>query len=177
MKKLFILAMFFGLTTYTSANAEVMKATSVDGVSTKNPKEIINVKLVRDFNLDGDIQLKKDYILTGKMLDVTEPGKWHQNASFTFIPTSYTDSEGHEYKIDKEIKATYRQKMKPDYEHSEISVGGLMFSPSYINNAKRMADGETKEVFDEYCDRSTPWGKGTQIDIKPNEVLYFNFPD
>lgn len=176
MKKIFILAMLLGLTMYSQANAEVMKATSVDGVSTKNPKEIINVKLVRDFDLDGT-QLKKDYILTGKMQDITQPGKWHKNASFTFIPTSYTDTEGKTHAIKEEIKATYRQKMKPDYKHSEISVGGLMFSPSYIENTKRMAEGETKEVFEEYCDRSTPWGKGTQIDIKPNEVLYFNFPD
>ena len=166
-----------GLTMYISANAEVMKATSVDGVSTKNPKEIINVKMVRDFNLDNDITLKKGYILTGKMQDIVNPDKWHHNASFTFIPTSYTDMEGNEYHITKEIKATYRQKIKPVSKEWGVGVGDLYFSPSYITNAKRMANGETKEVFDEFCDKTTPWGKGTQIDIKPNEVLYFNFPD
>ena len=178
MKKISIIAIFLCLTMYMSANAEVMKAISVDGVSTKNPKEFINIKLVRNFNLDNEITLKKGYILTGKMLDIESPGKWHHNASFTFIPTSYTDTEGNEFAIEKEIRATYRQKIKPAYQQSEIGLpGGFYFSPSYITNAKRMANGETKEVFDEYCDRSTPWGKGTQVNIKPNEVLYFNFPD
>ena len=34
-----------------------------------------------------------------------------------------------------------------------------------------------KEVWDEYSNRTTPWGKGTQIDIKANETIYFNFPN
>lgn len=158
-------------------SAQVLKAKAIDEISTSSPKEFISVKLSREFVLDNETTLKKNYILTGKMLDVTEPEKWHHNASFTFIPTSYTDLDGKEHVISKEIKATYRQKMKPDYKHSEITLGPWLFSPSYIDNTKRMLHGETKEVWDEYANRSTPWGKGVQIDIKPNETLYFNFPD
>ena len=154
-----------------------MKAKAIDQISTTSPKDNISVKLSRDFALDNDIQLKENYILTGKMLDVTEPGKWHQNASFTFIPTSYIDTVGTRHEITKEIRGTYRQKLKPDMEHSEITVGSMMFSPSYVKDAKMIAHGESKEVWDDYCDRSTPWGKGTQIDIKPNETIYFNFSD
>ena len=177
MKKniLFILAL--SLVICIPVKAEVLKATAVDEISTTSPKEFISVKLSKDFVLDNDIKLKKNYILTGKMLDISEPGKWHHNASFTFIPTAYTDTEGNKHEITKEIRATYRQKIKPDYEHSEISVGGLMFSPAYIGDTKKIVQGESKEVFDDYCNRTTPWGKGTQIDIKPDETIYFNFPD
>ena len=121
--------------------------------------------------------MKKGYVLSGKMLNITEPEKWHKNASFTFIPTSYTDLDGNSHKIDKEIKTTYRQKMKPDYKHSEITAGPWMFSPAYIDDAKKLMNGETKEVWEDYSNRSTPWGKGVQIDIKPNETIYFNIPD
>ena len=160
-----------------SSNAEVLKAKAVNEISTKSPKEVISVKLVRDFVLDNETTLKKDYILTGKMLDITSPDKWHQNASFTFIPTSYKDTDGNEYEIKKEIKATYRQKIKPISKEWGVGVGDFYFSPSYIDSAKRIAKGEGKEVFDEYCDKTTPWGKGVQIDIKPDETIYFNFPD
>lgn len=172
-----IIFMAFCLLLNVSANAEVMKAKAVEEISTTAPRDIISVVLVRDFVLDSETTLKKDYILTGKMLDIKKPDKWHQNATFTFIPTSYTDLNGTKHEITKEIKATYRQKMKPDLKHSEITVGNAMFSPAYIDDAKKIAKGEGKEVFDDYCDRTTPWGKGVEIDIKPDEVLYFNFPD
>ena len=178
MKKyvlLFTALLLFGVS--LPAKAEVMKAKAIDEISTSSPKEIISVKLSKKFVLDDEITLKKGYILTGKMLNIKNPEKWHHNATFTFIPTSYTDTEGQEHKIEKEIKATYRQKMKPDYKHSEITLGPIMFAPSYIDNTKRMFNGETKEVWDEYANRSTPWGKGVDIDIKPNETIYFNFPE
>ena len=177
MKKNILLILLLGLVICIPAKADVMKAKAVDEISTTSPKEFIRVKLSRDFVLDNEIELKKDYILTGKMLNVNEPGKWHQNASFTFIPTSYMDNEGNTHEITKEIRATYRQKMKPDLKHSEITVGSMMFSPAYVDDAKKIMHGESKEVFDDYCDRTTPWGKGTQIDIEPDETIYFNFPD
>lgn len=177
MKKCVLFAVLVSVGLFIPAQAAVLKGKAIDEISTSAPKDIINITVSKKIALDEDIILKKGYVLTGKMLNITEPGQWHHNASFTFIPTSYTDLEGTNHKITKEIKTTYRQKMKPDYKHSEISVGNLMFSPSYIDNTKRMVHGETKEVWDEYANRSTPWGKGVQIDIKPNETIYFNVPD
>ncbi len=175
MKKYLFTVLILSL--FIPVQAEVMKAKAVQEISTTSPREVISVTLSRDFLLDNQTELKKGYVLTGKMLDIKNPSQWHQNATFTFIPTSYRDLNGQEHEIAKEIKATYRQKMKPDYKHSEITIGNFMFSPSYIDNTKRMLNGETKEVWDEYYNRSTPWGKGDQIDIKPNETIYFNFPD
>lgn len=175
MKRNIIFTLVLCLSICIPVKAEIMKAKAVCEISTSNPKEYISVKLTRDFVLDDEIILKKKYILTGKMLNISEPGKWHQNASFTFIPTSYTDLYGNNHEITKEIKATYRQKMKPDLKHSEITAGPFMFSPAYIDDTKKIIHGEAKEVWDDYSNRSTPWGKGTQIDIKPNETIYFNF--
>lgn len=177
MKKIILLATIFCITGCLSSQAKVLKGKAIEEISTAAPKENISITVTKTVDLDDDITLKKGYILTGKMLDIVEPKQWHHNASFTFIPTSYTDTNGEKHNIEKEIKATYRQKMKPDYKHSEITLGPLMFSPSYIDNTKRIFNGETKEVWDEYANRSTPWGKGTQIDIKPQETIYFNLPD
>lgn len=177
MKNFGILTIIISLSMISSVQASVLKGRAVEEISTTKPKDTISVKVSRNFSLNDNIILKKNYILTGKMQNITEPGQWHQNASFTFIPLSYTDLNGDKHLIEEEIKATYRQKMKPDYKHSEITVGNLMFSPAYIDDAKKIIHGETKEVWDDYANRSTPWGKGVQIDIKPNEIIYFNFPD
>ena len=177
MKKSIFFITVLSLFTCIAANADVLKARAVETISTKSPKEVISVKLVRDFALDNETTLKEGYVLTGKMLDIVAPDKWHHNASFTFIPTSYKDTEGKEYKIEKEVRATYRQKIKPVSKEWGVGVGDLYFTPSYIDNTKRIVKGESKQVFDEFCDKTTPWGKGIQIDIKPDEVIYFNFPD
>lgn len=177
MKKSVLFAIMLSLGLFSSVQADVLKGKAIDEISTSSPKEVISITVSKKVNLDEDIVLKKGYVLTGKMLNIKEPGEWHHNATFTFIPTSYTDLEGKKHPITKEIKATYRQKMKPDYKHSEITAGPLMFSPAYIDDTKKIIHGETKEVWDDYANRSTPWGKGVQIDIKPNETIYFNLPE
>ncbi len=177
MKKFVLFVLILSLGLFSIAQAKVLKGKAIDEISTQAPKDTISIKVSRNFSLNNEITLKKNYILTGKMQNITEPDKWHHNASFTFIPTSYTDLNGEKHIITQEIKATYRQKMKPDYKHSEISLGNFMFSPAYIDDTKKIIHGEGKEVWDEYANRSTPWGKGVQIDIKPRETIYFNFPD
>ncbi|GEM_PF-4665683 len=177
MKRNLLFVLLLSLIICIPANAEVMKARAVGEISTTSPKEFISVRLSRDFVLDSETTLKENTVLTGKMLDIVKPDKWHQNASFTFIPTSYTDADGTVHEITKEIRATYRQKIKPVSKEWGVGVGDLYFSPSYVTNTKRMINGETKEVFDEFCDKTTPWGRGIQVDIKPDEVIYFNFPD
>ncbi|MCD8025039.1 MAG: hypothetical protein LUE64_05845 [Candidatus Gastranaerophilales bacterium] len=158
------------------ANAKVFKGKAMDTISTKNPSAEISVKSVRNFDMQG-IQIKRGYILTGTMSDVVHPKKWHHNSSFTFTPKYYTDKEGNRHNIDKTIKATYRQKMKPDFKNSYISSGSFTFSPGYVIDTARVFKGEGKEVVDEYVNRTTPWGKGVEIEIKPKEKIYFNFSE
>lgn len=186
MKKFYLLVTILMLCA-CSANAQVFKGRAVDEISTKNPSDTIKVKALRDLNLGNGLIIEKDSIIKGKMTEVVSPEKFHKNASFTFIPTEYTDKDGVKHLIANEVKATYRQKLKPDLEHSEITFGGssgsgpsdsgFLFSPSYITNAKKIANGEGREVWEDYKNRSTPWGKGEEINIKADEVIYFNFPD
>ena len=181
MKKTFILFALLTLITI-KANAQVFKGTSLTEISTPNTPNEIQVKASKELNLGNNVVIQKGDIIKGKVTDVVAPQKYHKNATFTFIPTEYTDSKGTVHKIEKEIKATYRQKMKPDFEHSEFGIGGssdsmFVFSPSYIKNAKKILNGETREVWDDYQNRNTPWGKGEEISIKTNETIYFNFPD
>ena len=187
IKKIYLLFLL-SMICVSSVNAQVFKGSALDEISTKNPKEFIKVKALRDLNLGNGVIIKKDSIITGKMTEVVSPEKFHKNASFTFIPTKYIDNNGVKHSISNEIKATYRQKLKPDLKHSEIGVGVttngsdpsnsmFIFSPSYISNAKKIVKDEGKEVWEDYENRNTPWGKGEDININPNEVIYFNFPD
>ena len=70
MKKVFLLISIFLLAVCIPAKADVLKAKAVDEISTASPKEFISVKLVRDFKLNDQVELKKGYVLTGKMLDI-----------------------------------------------------------------------------------------------------------
>lgn len=187
MKKIYLLTMIFILC-INAANAQVFKGRALNEISTKNPIEIIKVKALKDLNLGSGLIIEKNSIITGKMTEVVSPEKFHKNASFTFIPIEYTDEQGTNHIITKEIKASYRQKLKPDFKHSEISFGmstdgkdplnsAFFFSPSYFSNAKKIINGEGKEVWEDYKNRNMPWGTGEDIDIKTNEVIYFNFPD
>ena len=191
IKKIFLLSsmlMSLIVISIIPANAQVFKGTALDEISTKNPKDIIRIKASRDLNLGDGVVVEKNSIIVGKMLDVISPESFHKNASFTFIPIEYIDNRGIKHEIKKEIKATYRQKLKPDFKHSEISIGvstdgsdpldsAFVFSSSYISDTKKIVKGEGKEVWDDYVNRNTPWGKGEEINIKVNEVIYFNFPD
>ena len=187
MKKIFLLFAIFVLCV-SSANAQVFKARALGEISTKNPSETIKVKALRDLNLSNGLIIEKNSIITGKMTEVVSPQKFHKNASFTFIPIEFIDPEGAEHKIETEVRASYRQKLKPDFKHSQISFGmssdgkdplnsAFVFSPSYISDAKKIIHGEGGEVWEDYKNRNTPWGNGEDIDIKINEVIYFNFPD
>ena len=198
MFKRFVLLSLITMTTVMTVNAQVFKGKALSEISTTNPSETIKVQAMKDINLGDGIEIKKGdtitgkmtdivspqkFTITGKMTDIVSPQKFHKNSSFTFIPTEYTSKDGKTHKITSEIKATYRQKMKADFEHSEIGVGGtdsnsmFVFSPSYISNTKKILNGQGKEVWNDYQNRSTPWGKGEEINIKTNELIYFNFPD
>ncbi len=176
MKKILLFLVVMTICTMP-VSAKVFKGKAVETISTKDPSAQISVKSVRNFDMQG-IKIKKGYILTGTMSNIVPPGKWHHNASFTFTPQYYTDKEGNKHKINETIEATYRQKLKPDFRNSVISSpNSFSFSPGYILDTQRVIKGEGKEVVDEYVNRTTPWGKGVEIKIKPNEKIYFNFPD
>ncbi len=175
MKK-FLLILFFMVFFLAPASAKVFKGKAVGAISTKDPTPVISVKSVRNFDMQG-IEIKRGYILTGTMSDVVAPNKWHHNASFTFTPKYYTDKKGNRHEIDKTIKATYRQKMKPDFRNSEIMFGTFRFCPGYIPDTMRIFKGQGKEVVSDYANRSTPWGQGYEIEIKSKEKIYFNFPE
>ena len=98
MKKICLLFLL-SMICVSSVNAQVFKGSALDEISTKNPKEFIKVKALRDLNLGNGVIIKKDSIITGKMTEVVSPEKFHKNASFTFIPTEYIDNNGVKHSI------------------------------------------------------------------------------
>ncbi len=50
-------------------SAKVFKGKAVEAISTKNPTNVISVKSVRNFDMQG-IEIKRGYILTGTMSDI-----------------------------------------------------------------------------------------------------------
>ena len=75
-----ILCSIVMLSLISSAQASVLKGKAVQEISTASPRDSISVIVSKNISLNDEIILRKGYTLTGKMLNVTEPGEWHHNA-------------------------------------------------------------------------------------------------
>ena len=79
--------------------AKTVAVEAMSGFTTENPPREMSVKLLEDIVLDDNTTLAADYILDGKIVDVTDPKRLKRNATFTFVPVSYKDKNGKVAKI------------------------------------------------------------------------------
>ncbi len=90
----------------SAALAETLKVEALSAFSTEEPESSMRVKILEDAALD-DIVLYKGDILSGKTTDIVSPKRLKRNASFSFIPETYTDKSGKTHKFLKEYKGRY----------------------------------------------------------------------
>lgn len=187
MKKLFVYILF-GLLTVTPAIAETMAVQSVTEISTKNPEQVVIVKVARNCKLDG-VELKEGYILEGKIFSVTDPKRLKQDAKFTFYPTFYTDLDGKKSRFSKMYVGEYTPKFEIDpgklAKTAALSVGnrfvkGVKTGYYAVEGAVENEDGNRiKSAAHNVYDNSflSYAQKGEQLDIKPNTLFGFKFDD
>lgn len=92
MKKLLILFLILFIQFfYTNCKAKTIKVVALENFDSLNPPKNFSVNLDETFKLSEEKSLYKYYTLKGYIYEVIPPKRLKQNASFIFIPTSYTD--------------------------------------------------------------------------------------
>lgn len=138
LKKVLFLAVFLSIT--LPANATSVLVQSRERFSTKNPKRNISVRVVEQKSLKNGVNLERNSVINGRIIEVKEPKRGKRNAYFVFVPTSYTiPSKGTTKSLAKsnlESKLTGYKKMdkKETAIKTGVSAGGMVvpgFSQAY----------------------------------------------
>ena len=77
------------------AFADNVKVEAMSDFSTANPPELWSLKIAEGFTTKNGYEVAEGCVLTGKIVDVTDPKRLKRNASFRFIPIiqNYTFQE------------------------------------------------------------------------------------
>lgn len=170
------------------AVAEVMAVEAVTEISTEKPEAMIQVKVIRDCSLGGT-ELKIGYILDGKILNVTDPKRLKQNASFTFYPMTYTKPDGSKSRFTKVYVGTYSPKFEIDAgklaKSAALTVGnhfvkgmstGFYAVVGAVENDKgNRLKSAAHNVYENSVLSYTE--KGEQLDIKPATQFGLKFEE
>lgn len=118
MKKIFLLILSFAISV-SSAYAKNLRVEAMSDLSTANPPETWQVKIVDGFIADNGFVVYSGSILEGKIENVSEPKRLKRNAAFVFVPTKYYDAG------DKTCK-NVKEKLQGKYSSmTDVSVGSV----------------------------------------------------
>ncbi len=124
-KKLFLCSAILVMTS-AAAIAKNVKVEALTPFSTENPVEKMEVKVLEEAELD-DLVLEKGFILSGKTTDVVSPKRLKRDATFSFIPETYTDKSGQVHTFPENYKGKYGMPLdkKGLVKNAGLTVGGF----------------------------------------------------
>ena len=103
--------LFLGIIILASTQAVMAKNVKVEALSdftTANPPSVWSLKIVEGFTTQSGYEITEGSIITGKIIDVTEPKRLKRDATFRFIPVSYYDIKtGQTYTVQKDYVGKY----------------------------------------------------------------------
>lgn len=167
--------------------AKAIAVQALDDFSTENPSSSMRIKMLEDVVLDDNVSLNFGYIVSGKIVDVTDPKRLKRDASFTFVPLTYTDLNG----ITVDIKGYYPARYTTKLDKGELAktaalgvgsffVKGLSLGYSAIEGAvKNEKDNRFKSSVNEVYEDS-PFSyveKGGEILIQKEQNFFLNFDE
>ena len=104
MKK-FYLSMIMSLLLCAPALAKTIEVEALSDFSSVNPPKTMSVKVVVDvYNDENQLAVPKGTIINGKIVDVKDPKRLKRNATFSFVPTTYTDANGNVNKVKRHFQ-------------------------------------------------------------------------
>ena len=194
MKKTLFLLLLMVIINMPSVYAETaqIKVTTLNEFRTDAPSETINVNVQENAVL-GEYQLKAGDILSCNVLQITDPKRGKQNASFFVQPTSYISNE-QKYEIKEEYFGKYSKTVLSLEELKQIPPGkviktaaltvgshfvkglstGVHFAEGLVQNEdnNRLKSGIKKAY------KESPLSyveKGQQLDLKAGDTFYLVF--
>lgn len=112
MKKILLISL--ALLVIQPVMAKNIKVEALDNFSTANPPKTWKVKVLETFVADNGVTIHQGTIIDGDIVNVKSPQRLKRNATFRFVPKTYTDPK---------IGAT--KTVKRDFEGKYSSTGNI----------------------------------------------------
>lgn len=185
MRKIFLYTILILCMITQPVFAKAIAVQALDGFSTEAPSSSMRIKMLEDVMIDDNITLNFGYIVSGKIIDITEPKRLKRDASFTFVPLTYTDLNGKTFEIKGYYPAKYTTKLNKGELAKTAALGvgsffvkGLSLGYSAIEGAvKNEKDNRFKSSVNEVYEDS-PFSyveKGGEIVIQKEQNFFLNF--
>ena len=183
MKKFLIVFAFLFISAPVMAKTVPVQA--LDDFSTGNPPHAMSIKILEGVVLDQNLTFENGFVIDGKVVDVTKPKRLKRDASFTFVPLSYTDLDGNVRDIKGYYPGRYTTKLNKGElaKNAALGVGsffvkGLSIGYSAVEGAiKNEKDNRFKSsVTEVYEDSPLSYvEKGGELVIAKDQMFYLNF--
>ncbi len=185
MKKLYLYyLLILGLLTQPTL-AKTIPVQALEDFSTENPPHTMHVKVLDGIVLDENLLFENGYIVEGRIVDVTNPKRLKRNATFSFVPVSFTDDKGNVTYIKGYYPAKYTTKINKGQLAKSAALGvgnffvkGLSMGYSAVEGAvKNEKDNRFKSSVNAVYEDS-PFSyveKGGEIIIKKDQNFFLNF--
>lgn len=167
------------------AFAKAVTVQALQDFTTENPPEVMSIKILEDVIIDDSLSFKNGDIIKGKVVDVTDPKRLKRNATFSFVPVSYTDSNGDTIEIKGYYPAKYTTKLNKGELAKSAALGvgnffvkGLSMGYSAVEGAvKNEKNNRFKSSVTEVYEDSvfSYVEKGGEIVIKKDQPFFLNF--
>lgn len=185
MKKLCLSILFVLGLLSQPAFAKIVAVEALEDFTTENPPRVMSVKILEDVTLDENISFKNGDIVEGKVVDVTEPKRLKRNATFSFIPLSYKNTNGEIIEIKGYYPAKYSTRLNKGELAKTAALGvgsffvkGLSLGYSAVEGAiKNEKNNRFKSSVTEVYEDS-PFSyveKGGEIVISKEQPFLLNF--
>ena len=185
MRKIFLYTILILCMITQPVFAKAIAVQALDDFSTEAPSSSMRIKILEDVVIDDNVTLSFGYIVSGKIVDVTEPKRLKRDASFTFVPLTYTDLNGKTIEIKGYYPARYTTKLDKGELAKTAALGvgsffvkGLSLGYSAIEGAvKNEKDNRFKSSVNEVYEDS-PFSyveKGGEILIQKEQNFFLNF--
>ena len=165
--------------------AVTMKVEALTPFSTENPQPAMRVKLLDDCALSDTLVLLKGDVLSGKTTDVVSPKRLKRDATFSFIPETYTDTPGITHNIESEFKGKYSLPIdKKDLaKNASLTVGsyfvkGLSLGYNAIEGAVKNEEGNRFKSSAVNVYENTPFSyveTGNELNILTGDIFFLKF--
>ena len=187
MKK-FYLSMVLSLLLCAPALAKTIEVEALSDFSSVNPPKTMSVKVVVDvYNDENQLAVPKGTIINGKIVDVKDPRRLKRNATFSFVPTTYTDVNGNVNKVKRHFAGKYTTPIdkKKLAKNAALGVGnyfvkGLSMGYNTLEGVVKNEEDNRLKSGAKALYKSSPISyieEGQDIEIKTGEIFYLRFSE
>lgn len=185
MKK-FYLSMVLSLLLCAPALAKTIEVEALSDFSSINPPKTMTIKVVADvYNDENQLAVPKGTVINGKIVDVKDPKRLKRNATFSFVPTTYTDANGNVNKVKRHFAGKYTTPIdkKKLAKNAALGVGnyfvkGLSMGYNTLEGVVKNEEDNRLKSGAKALYKSSPISyieEGQDIEIKTGEIFYLKF--